>query len=341
MGGMNPLIISGMHRSGTSAVARLVQQLGWDVGSNLLPATEGNIHGHFEEAAFIRFHDTLIALQFPKRAPFCEWLPLADGDILYRDEERTQARAIWDAHRAAGGSAWKDPRTSLFLDLWTEVLSDAKVIVCLRHPYQVHLSLLRRGEPFLHADYSAAILGWTVYNQRILQAISALPRERVMVLDVEAAFKDPRQLAEELARFLGVPALSAAFEAIAPEVFHFDDDTREALPYFGDYFPEAGAAYRQLKQFDFLHPVALSPGANKSPIRSSEARLMEFEEAHHLRARAKKMLIRSIAVDRKRTLALYEQAMKVGAEKDRLIEDLSRLNEQLERAVPLPSAPAF
>ena len=110
-------------------------------------AAEGNVYGHFEEAAFIRFHDTLISRLFPKRAPFCEWLPVAAAQVDYTETERTEAAAIWKAHREAGGNAWKDPRTSLFLDLWTEILPDAKVIVCLRHPYQVHRSLLRRGEP--------------------------------------------------------------------------------------------------------------------------------------------------------------------------------------------------
>ena len=33
---MSPVIVTGMHRSGTSAVARLVRQLGINVGSNLL-----------------------------------------------------------------------------------------------------------------------------------------------------------------------------------------------------------------------------------------------------------------------------------------------------------------
>jgi hypothetical protein len=332
---MNPAIVTGMHRSGTSAVARLVQELGADVGSNLLPATEGNVFGHFEEAAFIRFHDQLIERLFPKRAPFCEWLPLSNAEVIYTEADRAEARSIWQAHQAAGGNAWKDPRTSLFLDLWTGTLPDAKVIICLRHPYQVHRSLLRRGEPFLHVDYSAAILGWTVYNQRILQAVSALPEGSFIVVDVESAFREPRPLAEGLARFLGRPFTDKALEAIAPGAFHFEDDCRDALEDFEAYFPEAGAAYRRLKQFDFLHPVAFASAAieNASTLRSEEARLIEFEERHGLRSKAKKMLIRSIAVDRQRITDLYKQAVKVDAEKDRLIEDLSRLTENLKQRV--------
>jgi len=332
---MNPVIVLGMHRSGTSAMARLVNELGVNVGTNLLPATESNVHGHFEEAAFIRFHDALIARCFPKRAPFCEWLPLTNTEVVYTDADRIEARAIWNAHCTSGSNAWKDPRTSLFVDLWLEVLAHAKVIVCLRHPYQVHLSFLRRGEPFLHVDYSAAILGWNVYNQKILKVINSLPQDRFMVVDVDAAFRDPRQLTEGLAHFLGVQITSKAFDAVAPEAFHFEDDAREALGHFGDFLSEAEATYRQLKQFDFLNRIALNvaPISSQIPIGLEEARLIEFEETHGLRPKAKKMLVRSIAVDRQRLTALYQQAVNIGLEKDRLIEDLSRLNDCLKRRI--------
>jgi hypothetical protein len=191
------------------------------------------------------------------------------------------------------------------------------------------------GEPFLHVDYSAAILGWTIYNQRILQALSTLPKNNYIVFEVDTAFREPRQLAEGLARFLGQPFTEKALGAIAPGAFHFEDDCHDALADFETYFPEAGAAYRQLKQFDFLQPAPFVPatGRNVSPIRSYEARLIEFEEVHGLRSKAKKMLVRSIAVDRQRITDLYQHATQVGEEKDRLIEDLSRLAEHLKQRV--------
>jgi hypothetical protein len=339
---MNPVIVLGMHRSGTSAMARLVQELGMSLGTNLLGATDGNIYGHFEDAAFIRFHDELIARFFPKRAPFCEWLPLADAEIAYTDADRAEARAIWQAHRASGGNAWKDPRTSLFVDLWAEIIPDAKIIVCLRHPYQVHRSLLRRGEPFLHVDYGAAIIGWTLYNQRILKALPMLSKDRFVILDVEAAFRDSRQLTEGLARFLKIPLAPTAYEAIAPEVFHFEDDSSAVFENFEAFLSDAGATYRKMRELDFLHPLTPSSFPEKaSTLRSDEARLIEFEESHDLRAKARKMLIRSIAVDRQRTSEFYQRVAHADAEKDRLIKDLSQLTEHLKaRIAMLEKTPA-
>ena len=307
-----------------------------NVGSNLLPATGNNVHGHFEEAAFIKFHDDLIKRLYPKRAPFCEWLPLEGALVSYNAADRAEAGFIWEAHRAAGGSAWKDPRTSLFLDLWMETLPEAKAIICLRHPYQVHLSLLRRGEPFLHVDYGAGIAGWDVYNQRILEIIPKLPKDRFVVLDVEAAFRDSRQLTDALAKFLDIPLAPAAYEAISPEVFHFEDDSSGTFDDFESFLPAAGATYRQLRQLDFLHPLsATAPSQAASKIKSEEARLIEFEETHNLRAKAKKMLIRSVAADRQRTADFYKHVAKASAEKDLLIEDLSRLTEALKGRVAM------
>jgi len=98
--------------------------------------------------------------------------------------------------------------------------------------------------------------------------------------------------------------------------------------------PAAGAAYRQLRELDYLHPLsAKAPARNASTSRSEEARLIEFEESHDLRAKAKKMLIRSIAVDRQRTADFYKQVASASAEKDGLIEDLSKLTEALKARI--------
>ncbi len=330
---MSPALLTGMHRSGTSALARMIRGLGVDIGSNLLPAAGGNLFGHFEETAFIQFHDKLIARLFPKRASFCEWLPLANAEIAYTDADRAEARSIWDAHAAQSGRAWKDPRTSLFLDLWTEILPEAKLVITVRHPYQVHRSLLRRGEPFLHVDYSASILGWTVYNQRILQVISALPKDRFILVEVDLAFRQSHKLTEFLAHFLDLPLTEKALASIDPASFHFEDDYREALQHFGILFPEAETTYRQLRQFDLLDPLPFVPPSSEaaSSIRSADGRLIEFEESSGLREQAKRMLVRSITVDRQRTANFYQHLGKVNEERDRLVDDLSQLNSLLKR----------
>ena len=45
-----PLLIAGMHRSGTSLVGSLVSQLGVDLGHDLVPADRNNARGYHGNA---------------------------------------------------------------------------------------------------------------------------------------------------------------------------------------------------------------------------------------------------------------------------------------------------
>jgi hypothetical protein len=332
---MNPILITGMHRSGTSAFARMIQALGVDLGSSLLGPGTGNVYGHFEDAAFIEFHDKLIAKFLPKRAPFCEWLPLANTGVVYGEDDRAEAAAIWARHVATGGKAWKDPRTSLFIDLWLDTIPGVKLIICVRHPYQTHRSLLKRGEPFLHVDYGSSITGWGIYNQRILDALSKLPRDRFIVIDVDLAFREAQKLTTDVAQFLSLPLTEKAVESIDPSAFTFDDDLHDALDHFGEFFPDTEATYRQLKQFDLLNPAPFTPPAIATAPRgfSPETRLIEYEETYGLRDKSKRMLVRSITVDRQRTADFYKRLANVNEERDKLVDDLANLNEHLKRRI--------
>jgi hypothetical protein len=59
-GGERPLIICGMHRSGTSFVASLVAGAGVHLGDTLLESSPGNPRGHFEDVGILDFHRTVL-----------------------------------------------------------------------------------------------------------------------------------------------------------------------------------------------------------------------------------------------------------------------------------------
>jgi hypothetical protein len=59
-GGERPLIICGMHRSGTSFVASLVAGAGVHLGDELLESSPGNPRGHFEDVGILDFHRTVL-----------------------------------------------------------------------------------------------------------------------------------------------------------------------------------------------------------------------------------------------------------------------------------------
>lgn len=244
---MAPVIVAGMHRSGTSAVTRLLQGLGVGIGKRLLGPSAWNVHGHFEEMAFVAFHAALIRKYAPLLASGCDWLPLEMPSPSYDTADIQGASMLWLGHRLNGASAWKDPRTSLFLDLWLSLLPSARVVLCLRHPYEVHRSLLRRGESFFLADYAAGLRGWALYNERIAGAIAGLPADRLLRVEMDD-FADPPALAARVARFVGAPdgQDQTAAAAIDGEQVHCALDA-EGRRQFSLWFPELDALSRRLR----------------------------------------------------------------------------------------------
>ena len=50
------LIITGMHRSGTSLTTSLLQSAGVHIGDRLMNGGNGNTKGHFEDLDFVDLH---------------------------------------------------------------------------------------------------------------------------------------------------------------------------------------------------------------------------------------------------------------------------------------------
>ena len=55
------LIITGMHRSGTSLITAWLQSAGLDIGKNLLEANYSNPKGFFENTDFLDFHRNILS----------------------------------------------------------------------------------------------------------------------------------------------------------------------------------------------------------------------------------------------------------------------------------------
>ena len=55
------LLVLGMHRSGTSALTRILGLAGAQLPMRLMGAGEGNLAGHWEPERLIQYHDQLLA----------------------------------------------------------------------------------------------------------------------------------------------------------------------------------------------------------------------------------------------------------------------------------------
>jgi hypothetical protein len=57
----DPIFVVGMHRSGTSAIARLLNLLGVDLGDDLLPSAVDNETGFWESRRVVEANDAILA----------------------------------------------------------------------------------------------------------------------------------------------------------------------------------------------------------------------------------------------------------------------------------------
>ncbi len=144
------VLVLGMHRSGTSAVTRVLNLLGFEVGADLEPAGKGSETGVWEHSGLVNVHDRLLtALGLDG---WSDPGPLPDGweqDPLctpFRDELVSILRATFadDAPIVV-----KDPRLCRLTPLWWPVLQQlrrrAVCVLNLRHPQEVARSLAERN----------------------------------------------------------------------------------------------------------------------------------------------------------------------------------------------------
>lgn len=161
-----PVCVAGMHRSGTSMVAKLLHGAGLYLGprSDLVGSPEKEAEGHWENRRFVRLHERLLKRLGgswdcpPPAAAIC-------GEATrsaFRIEAATLLRDF-SGHEPWG---WKDPRNCLFLPLWQSLLDPLPVVVVARNPLEVAQSLQRRnGFSIAHG-----LALWHVYNQRLIDA---------------------------------------------------------------------------------------------------------------------------------------------------------------------------
>jgi len=204
------LVVTGMHRSGTSLITHWLHACGLQVGETLLDAGNGNVEGHFEDLEFLKLHEEMLGARGAGtdglRAPY-EIRPTS-----YEKAKMAAVIAVKNARFAHWG--WKEPRTCLFLDTYAELLPQARYLVLLRDYDEVVQSLLKRDFAYVddkyrarswpyrlvwqylaraqrrdkhrHHHYNRYLKAWVVYNQMIVAALRQLPAERYLVVSYES-----------------------------------------------------------------------------------------------------------------------------------------------------------
>ena len=166
--------VIGMHRSGTSAVMRLLNLAGLDLGDNESLELKGpdNPTGYWELRALREINDELFARWNATWSdpPNPHWIHTSEiADLKARARE-----TLSNLQSGTGPWGWKDPRTSVTLPFWKELLPRQAYVLCVRNPLSVAASLKARdGMPLEHAlnlwsEYTEAALEHTQAEHRVI-----------------------------------------------------------------------------------------------------------------------------------------------------------------------------
>lgn len=211
------VVVFGMHRSGTSALTRLLTECGLTPGplDMLLGPTEANPYGHFEPQPLQTFNDGL--LNHLERYWHCPPTRVEVFAIADFDPVRADLAAVFDEVYPGPGWVYKDPRLCVMWHLYAPLFDPAPVGVFMaRHPAHVARSLERRdGIP---VDYGLAM--WDFYCRSALAALAQCRRPQVLVYD--QMIEDAQGIADHLVTVIdeaGIPrtgGASGASSAIDP-----------------------------------------------------------------------------------------------------------------------------
>lgn len=219
------VIIIGMHRSGTSLLAHLLQRAGVQMGADASPA-------HTESLFFLKQN------KFMFRVAHADWDNPEPMKYLLRDSDLCDAlvshlktvcyswpicsflgffsylkyRSLTTYHKPWG---WKDPRNTYTLPIWLRLFPEARILNIYRNGIDVAGSLLVREQkrrrqlnnPRLSCrclEVGDAFELWVEYVRMSFQVTHDLPADRVYHISFEAFVEQPAEYLADILQFAGV-----------------------------------------------------------------------------------------------------------------------------------------
>jgi hypothetical protein len=165
------IFVIGAHRSGTSAITRVVNLLGASVcsGDDLLNGMPDNPKGHWESTSLMTFNDTLLQhLGHSWHQPPPTTYDVRAALDPYADEA---VERFYSVHPTSGW-VWKDPRNCLLLPFWADILGVKPVVVFeYRDPVSAAQSLSTRDD----FTVEQGLVLWERYMRHAFKGVAGLP----------------------------------------------------------------------------------------------------------------------------------------------------------------------
>lgn len=246
-----PILIAGMHRSGTSAVSRMLKACGFDLGADLLGADLFNPHGYHEDVHAL----TLNRAMLKELGLHPDWgfggvanqqltiKTSADfrSKLKYFLDLRNQNIQYW---------GWKDPRNTLLLDIWNDIVPCMRVIAIFREPWDVVASLGRRYK-FFRDNPTLAVDTWTLFNHKLLDHVTMF-NEKCVVINASRAIHSPKDavyVIQQKLRLLGFNVDANIADTVDSGIYGQKEVNTRLSASWDIRYPEAMRIYDQLESF--------------------------------------------------------------------------------------------
>lgn len=164
----DPILILGMHRSGTSCLTGCLEEAGLYLG-NVNTAAPANKKGNRESRAVMDLHDRVLT-----RAG-ASWDQPPPAPLTWTEDELSALRTIMDDYIGQRHWGTKDPRVLFTLPGW-RALCRPRFIGTYRHPLEVAASLTTRAQAWGTPMSTAHALSlWKAYNAQLLWRLADAP----------------------------------------------------------------------------------------------------------------------------------------------------------------------
>jgi hypothetical protein len=211
------ILVLGMHRSGTSALTRVLGLCGAVLPGRVLGPTPDNIKGFWEPPEIVAIHDELLATlssdwDDPSEFPL-DWLNSPSAAAFEKRLRSTFSDIFGDQDLVV----LKDPRICRFVPLWISILKSLAItpvfVIAIRNPLEVAASLKARDR----MPEAKALLLWL---RHFLEAERHTRKSTRCFINYEEMLRDWRGTMAKIARKLKI-SWPTPFEHAAPYVEEF------------------------------------------------------------------------------------------------------------------------
>ncbi|MFT6436865.1 MAG: hypothetical protein ACJAVI_004937 [Candidatus Azotimanducaceae bacterium] len=210
-------VVTGMHRSGTSAISGSLRSLGMNFGDNLQERMANvNEKGFFEDNDIVAFNDKLLSV-LGRSWSSLSVITSQEFESPFVKALIPEASNIFSKKLSLiDNFACKDPRFSILLPFWREIFTanslDTTLIVAVRNPISVVNSLAKRDS----FEREKAYYLWMYYTY---SSVLGCKDHTTILVDYDSFLESPQENLNRLRKLLRVGSIASIKNFLADSDF--------------------------------------------------------------------------------------------------------------------------